>query len=33
MFFFVTTKNLNWKTLTNNLALFKRSDGVKDKKN
>ena len=33
MFFFVITKNLKWRILTNNLALFKRSDGVKDKKN
>ena len=26
------TKNLNWQILTNNLATFKRQDGVKDEK-
>ena len=32
MFSSVITKNLNWKTLTENLVTFKRLDGVKDKK-
>ena len=32
MFFSVMTKNLNWKTLTKNLVIFKRYDGVKDEK-
>ena len=32
MFFSVITNNLNWKILTNNLAIFKRSNGVKDEK-
>ena len=30
MFFSVITKNLNWETSTQNLAIFKRWDGVKD---
>ena len=30
MFFSVITNNLNWEILTNNLATFKRSNGVKD---
>ena len=30
MFFFVTTKNLNWEIVTKNLVTFKRWDGVKD---
>ena len=32
MFFFVITKNINWKILTKNLVTFKRWDGVKDEK-
>ena len=32
MFFFVINKNFQWKILTENLALFKRSDRVKDEK-
>ena len=32
MFFFVITKNLNWKILTKNLVACKRWDGVKDEK-
>ena len=31
MFFSVITKNLNWEPATQNLATFKRWDGVKDK--
>ena len=32
MFISVITKNLNWEILTKNLVMFKRWDGVKDKK-
>ena len=32
MFFFAITKNFKWKILMENLALFKRSDRVKDEK-
>ena len=32
MFFFVITKNFKWEILTESLALFKRSDRVKDEK-
>ena len=32
MFFSVITKNSNWESLTKNLVLFKRQDGVKDEK-
>ena len=32
MFFFVITKNLNWKILTKNLVACKRWDEVKDEK-
>ena len=32
MFFFVTTKNLNWEILTKNLVTFKRWDDIKDEK-
>ena len=32
MFFSVITKNSNWETLTKNLVLFKRQDGVKVEK-
>ena len=35
MFFYVITKNLNWKIIkiiTKNLVTFNRWDGVKDKK-
>ena len=31
-FFCLISNNLNWEILTNNLATFKRSDGVKDEK-
>ena len=30
MFFSVTTKNINWESLTKNLVTIKRWDGVKD---
>ena len=30
MFFSVITNNLTWEILTNNLATFKGSNGVKD---
>ena len=29
MFFYVLTKNLNWKILTKNLGTFKSWDGVR----
>ena len=32
MFFSVTTKNLNWETLTKNLVTSKIWDGIKDEK-
>ena len=32
MFFSVKTKNLNWEISTKNLVIFKRWDGVNDKK-
>ena len=32
MFFFGTTKNLNWEILTKNLVTFKRRGGVKGEK-
>ena len=32
MFFYVITKNLNWKILTRNLVTFKRGDVVQDEK-
>ena len=32
MFFSVITKNSNWETVTKNLVLFKRQDGVKVEK-
>ena len=32
LFFSVTTKNLNWKTLTKNLVIFKKWDEIKDEK-
>ena len=32
LFFSVITKNSNWETLTKNLVIFKRLDGVKNEK-
>ena len=32
MFFSVITKNLNWESVTKNLVICKRSDGVKNDK-
>ena len=32
MFLYVITNNINWKILTNNLATFKRLNGVKNEK-
>ena len=32
IFFFVITKNSNWKILPKNLVTFKREDGIEDEK-
>ena len=32
MFFFIITKNLNWKISTKNVVTFKTQDAVKDEK-